>query len=258
MPTVEIGTVDGAPSNLKITDGVDLYIAEKLIQIRSTRAAQDDGPLEQLQDRVVVVLGASYGIGASVAELARAHGARVHGASRGAGNVDITRHRDVEAFLAGVAAREGRIDAVVNAAGVLVRTPLTLLAGSEVERIIATNLTGAITLAQAAHPYLRRSSGCLANFASSSYTRGRAYYAAYSATKAGIVNLTQALADEWASEGIRVICINPERTRTPMRERNFGTELPESLLEPVVVARATLQALCSPLTGVVFDVRRHD
>lgn len=257
MPEVAIATVAGAPSNLKITDSVDLYIAEKLIQIRSTQAAQDEAPLDQLRDRVVAVIGASYGIGASVAELARAHGARVHGASRGAGNVDITRRREVEAFLDGVAAREGRIDAVVNTAGLLVKKPLTMLSDSETERIIATNLTGAIHLAQAAHPHLRESRGCLVNFASSSYTRGRAFYAAYSATKAGIVNLTQALADEWAGEHIRVVCINPERTQTPMRTRNFGAEPPESLLVPEVVARSTLQALCSPLTGVVFDVRRH-
>ena len=44
--------------------------------------------------------------------------------------------------------------------------------------------------------------------------------------------------------------------RTPMRVRNFGAEPADSLLEPDVVARSTLQALCSPLTGVVFDVRR--
>lgn len=257
MPEVTIATVAGSPSNLKITDGVDLYIAEKLIQIRSTQAAQDDGLQGLLRDRVVVVIGASYGIGASVAELARAHGARVHGASRGDGNIDISRRSDVERFLAEVAQREGRIDAVVNTAGMLLHKPLTLLSESEVEQLIATNLTGTIHLAQAAHAYLRESRGCLVNFASSSYTRGRAFYAAYSATKAGVVNLTQALAEEWASEGIRVVCINPERTRTPMRTRNFGAEPVESLLDPSAVALATLQALASPLTGMVFDVRRH-
>ncbi|MEL7938075.1 bifunctional cytidylyltransferase/SDR family oxidoreductase [Pseudomonas delhiensis] len=257
MPEVTIATVAGSPSNLKITDGVDLYIAEKLIQIRSTQAAQDDGLPGLLRDRVVVVIGASYGIGASVAELARAHGARVHGASRGEGNIDISRRSDVERFLAEVAQREGRIDAVVNTAGMLLHKPLALLSESEVEQLIATNLTGTIHLAQAAHGYLRESRGCLVNFASSSYTRGRAFYAAYSATKAAVVNLTQALAEEWASEGIRVVCINPERTRTPMRTRNFGAEPVESLLDPSAVALATLQALGSTLTGMVFDVRRH-
>lgn len=256
LPHVDIATVAGSPSNLKITDGVDLYIAEKLIQTRGTQAARDDALLAQLRDQVIVVVGASYGIGAAVATLAEAHGARVHRAGRSCANVDITRAEDVQALLAGIAAREGRIDAVINSAALLVRKPLTSFDATELAQVIATNLTGAFTLAQAAHPYLRQSQGCLVNFASSSYTRGRAFYAAYSATKAGVVNLTQALAEEWAAERIRVVCINPERTRTPMRVRNFGAEPVDSLLDPDVVARATLQALCSPLTGVVFDVRR--
>lgn len=256
LPDVEIATVLGSPSNLKITDSVDLYIAEKLIQTRSTQAAQDEDILTRLEGRVIAVLGASYGIGASVAELARQHGARVYGASRSA-NVDITRREDLESFLASVAAQEGRIDAVINSAGVLVKKPLSGTSDSELAQVIDTNLTGALMLAQAAYPYLRSSAGCLVNFASSSYTRGRAFYAAYSATKAAVVNLTQALAEEWVGERIRVVCINPERTLTPMRTRNFGSEPPESLLSPEMVARATLQAVCSPLTGVVFDVRRH-
>lgn len=257
LPEVEIATVLGSPSNLKITDSVDLYIAEKLIQTRSTQAAQDENILTRLEGRVIAVLGASYGIGASVAELARHHGARVHVASRSGSNVDITRRQDLESFLARVVAQEGHIDAVINSAGVLVKKPLTGTSDTELEQIIDTNLTGALMLAQVAYPYLRTSEGCLVNFASSSYTRGRAFYAAYSATKAGVVNLTQALAEEWAGECIRVVCISPERTLTPMRTRNFGAEPPESLLNPEKVARATLQAVCSPLTGVVFDVRRH-
>lgn len=258
LPEVEIATVAGTPSNLKITDGVDLYIAEKLIQTRSIELVRNEEGLDQLRDRVVVVVGAAYGIGAAVASLAQRHGARVHRASRSCGNIDITRKQDLEQLLAGIAEREGRIDAVVNTAARLVKKPLASFDGGELEQLIATNLTGAFVLAQAAYPYLRASRGCLVNFASSSYTRGRAFYAAYSATKAGVVNLTQALAEEWAPERIRVVCINPERTRTPMRVHNFGAEPEGSLLEPEAVARTTLQAVCSTLTGVVFDVRRHD
>ncbi|WP_170800054.1 2-C-methyl-D-erythritol 4-phosphate cytidylyltransferase [Stutzerimonas stutzeri] len=258
LPEVEIATVLGSPSNLKITDGVDLYIAEKLIQTRSIQVAQDQNILERINGRVVVVIGGSYGIGASIADLARIHGALVHSASRTDGNIDITCRHSLQEFLNRVAGKEGRIDAVINSAGVLVKKPLANTSEIELEQVLATNLSGAIKLAQIAHPYLRASAGCLINFASSSYTRGRAFYAAYSATKAGIVNFTQALAEEWASERIRVLCINPERTLTPMRTRNFGSEPPDSLLCPSVVAHTTLQAVCSSLTGVVFDVRRHN
>jgi 2-C-methyl-D-erythritol 4-phosphate cytidylyltransferase len=93
-------------------------------------------------------------------------------------------------------------------------------------------------------------------FTSSSYTRGRENYALYSSTKAAVVNLTQALSEEWACEGIHVNVVNPERTRTPMREAAFGAEPAGTLLEADVVARTSLDVLASDSTGFVIDVRR--
>src|SRR3954449_1515068 len=92
------------------------------------------------------------------------------------------------------------------------------------------NYLAPVFIAQAFHRPLRESRGSLLLFTSSSYTRGRGSYSLYSSAKAATVNLTQALADEWATDGIRVNCINPERTATPMRTRAFGAEPPESLL----------------------------
>ncbi len=109
--------------------------------------------------------------------------------------------------------------------------------------------------ARAAEPYLRASRGHLLLFTSSSYTRGRGGYALYSSTKAAVVNLTQALADEWSSEGVKVNVINPERTRTPMRTQAFGEESPESLLDSDTVAESVLAVLAADLTGHVVDVR---
>ena len=108
---------------------------------------------------------------------------------------------------------------------------------------------------QEAHDHLAASSGQLLLFTSSSYTRGRAGYSLYSATKAGVVNLAQALADEWADSGIRVNCLNPQRTRTPMRTKAFGEEPADSLLDPEYVAAVALRVLESDLTGQVVDVR---
>ena len=73
-----------------------------------------------------------------------------------------------------------------------------------------------------------------------------------------MVNLTQALSDEWAGEGVRVNCINPERTATPMRTKAFGQEPAGSLLSSEVVARTSLDVLLSELTGHVIDVRQQD
>jgi NAD(P)-dependent dehydrogenase (short-subunit alcohol dehydrogenase family) len=71
-----------------------------------------------------------------------------------------------------------------------------------------------------------------------------------------VVNLTQALADEWLGLGVRVNCINPERTATPMRTKAFGVEPPEDLLAAGEVARSSVDVLVSEITGQVIDVRR--
>ena len=72
-----------------------------------------------------------------------------------------------------------------------------------------------------AYAYLKESKGKLVFFTSSSYTRGRAFYSIYSSTKAAIVNFVQAIAQEWEPFGIAVNCINPERTKTPMRVKKL-------------------------------------
>jgi 2-C-methyl-D-erythritol 4-phosphate cytidylyltransferase len=73
-----------------------------------------------------------------------------------------------------------------------------------------------------------------------------------------VVNLTQALADEWAGAGVRVNCVNPERTGTPMRTKAFGAEPPETLLTSEEVAAKSLDVLLSDQTGHVIDIRRED
>jgi 2-C-methyl-D-erythritol 4-phosphate cytidylyltransferase len=73
-----------------------------------------------------------------------------------------------------------------------------------------------------------------------------------------VVNLTQALADEWAVDGIRVNCVNPERTATPMRLSAFGAEPENSLLEARTVAEIAVEVLAAPWTGAVVDARRED
>ena len=72
------------------------------------------------------------------------------------------------------------------------------------------------------------------------------------------MNLTQALADEWGGTGVKVNCINPERTATPMRTKAFGEEPPGSLLSSEEVARASLATLVSGETGHIVDIRRED
>src|SRR5207237_6943565 len=109
---------------------------------------------------------------------------------------------------------------------------------------------------QEALPYLKETKEQLLFFTSSSYTRGRANYGMYSATKAATVNLTQSLSEEWVEVGVRVNCINPERTSTPMRTKAFGEEPEGTLLAADTVAIASLDTLLSPVPGQIVAVRR--
>ncbi len=255
LPDVPIHVVSGSAENMKVTEPVDLHIADKIFQLRSATLAAHDGIDHlDLANRSVVVFGASYGIGEQIARMARERGARVHAFSRSTTGTDVTRRGSIRRALA-AAAEDGPIDYVVLTAGVLTISPLTATKKKRLRRTIDVNLVAPAKVAQEAFPYLAESRGQLLFFTSSSYTRGRAGYSLYSATKAGVVNLTQALADEWADSGIRINCINPQRTRTPMRVNAFGEEPAGTLLEPEHVAAVSLSVLDGNLTGQVIDVR---
>ncbi len=104
--------------------------------------------------------------------------------------------------------------------------------------------------------YLKQSKGHLLFYTSSSYTRGRAFYSMYSSTKAATVNFVQALAQEWEKSEIRVNVINPQRTKTPMRIKNFGNEPDKTLLSAEKVAEVSIKTLLSNFTGQIIDVKK--
>jgi ribitol-5-phosphate 2-dehydrogenase (NADP+) / D-ribitol-5-phosphate cytidylyltransferase len=260
-PEVPIGVVTGHERNMKITEPIDIYLADKLFQLTGSELPEprrDKEYREALEGKVMVVFGGSYGIGGDIATLAGEYGATVAVFSRSATNTHVQHRVDVKAAADRVMAEHGRIDFVVNAAGVLPRGPLVDASEEDVYSATEINYVAPIFIAQEFHAALRRSKGSLLLFTSSSYTRGRASYSLYSSAKAAVVNLTQALADEWAADGVRVNCVNPERTATPMRTRAFGTEPPESLLESTAVARASLDVLLDRGTGHILDLRKAD
>ena len=261
LPETPIYVVPGSEHNMKVTHPVDVYIADKLFQL-----ASDDGPPPvsadeyrcRLAGRTLVVFGGSYGIGADVCETARQHGARVFSFSRSQTGTHVENPADVEAALRQAHDATGRIDFVVNTAGVLCTGNLADTDPAAIAETVRVNYLGPVTIAQAAVGYLARTRGHLLLYTSSSYTRGRAGYSLYSSTKAAVVNLTQALADEWSEMGVKVNCVNPERTQTPMRLRAFGVEPPGTLLSSRAVALTSINVLVSGLTGHVIDVRRID
>ena len=261
LPDRPIWVVHGDERNMKVTEPIDVYLADKLFQLTSSDVpapASEDEYRAALAGRTMVVFGGSYGIGADIANLARGLGANVFTFSRSSTNTHVERREDVAAAARQVMEESGRIDYVVNTAGVLPRGNLLETSEETIYSATEINYLAPVFIAQVFFPHLRETQGSLTLFTSSSYTRGRSGYSLYSSAKAATVNLTQALADEWASDRVRVNCINPERTGTPMRTKAFGDEPAGSLLESEVVARTSLDVMISPQTGHIIDVRKDD
>jgi ribitol-5-phosphate 2-dehydrogenase (NADP+) / D-ribitol-5-phosphate cytidylyltransferase len=255
LPDEKIFVVKGEEVNMKLTYPEDTYLLDKLFQLRSVEIQNIELSQEHLKGKVLVVFGGSYGIGKSVVDLGVTNGVRVYSFSRSENNVDISNIQDIKDALKKVFAIEKKIDFIVNTAGVLHKEPLATMSYQTILDSININFLGIVNIALASLPYLKESKGHLLFFTSSSYTRGRAFYSIYSSAKAATVNFVQAISQEWEILDINVNCINPERTETPMRMKNFGSESEDTLLKPDAVALRCLQTLLSSYTGQVIDVR---
>jgi len=257
VPGARIVAVPGDEVNLKITTRTDMVLADRMIQMRTLSATSEPTPTRSLDGARIHVIGGTGGIGAAIADGARREGARVIVDGRRTG-LDVRDYDSVEGHLAAAAAELGGLDAVICTAGVLKVGRAIDLSPADLIEVVDVNVSGSLNVARAAHPYLAASHGSLTLFASSSFTLGRPNYVAYSASKAALVNVAQGLAEEWATDGIRVNAVSPERTDTPMRRTAFPGESPIGLLPVEDVAAATLRLIRSDLTGQVLDVRRHD
>jgi len=260
-PDVPIAVVRGEERNMKVTEPIDVYLADKLFQLERHEAPDletDEDYRAALAGKTLVVFGGSYGIGADIVRLAEKYGATTMTFSRSSTGTHVERKEDIVKACAEVLEATGRVDFVVNTAGILPRGDLTGTSEETIYLSAEVNYLAPIHIAQVFYPHLRATNGSLLFFTSSSYTRGRGGYSLYSSAKAAVVNLTQALADEWAIDRVRVNCVNPERTNTPMRSMAFGQEPAGSLLSSEAVAETSLGVLVSGWTGHVVDVRRED
>jgi 2-C-methyl-D-erythritol 4-phosphate cytidylyltransferase len=253
LPQEKIYVVVGDERNIKITYPEDLLFAEKVLQFSSIILSQRPTQAH-LKNKVIVVFGGNSGIGQSIIQQAKEAGAIALAFSR-SNAVDINDYRLVEGALEGVAKNHNRIDYVINCSATLTKKELVCMSYEEILSETTTNFMGSVNVAKSSHTYLKYTKGSLLFFTSSSYTRGRAEYSIYSATKAAIVNLTQSLAQEWQKDDIKVNAMNPSRTSTPMRKRCFPDEDTSALLDADVVAQRTLQALSENISGLVFDIK---
>ena len=144
--------------------------------------------------------------------------------------VDVTRPEGVEHAVATVLEATGRIDILVNSAGVALLEPAGEVSEAAWERTLAVNLTAPLLLAQAVAPAMRRQRhGRIINLASQASVVALRRHAAYCASKAGLVGLTRVLALEWASDGITVNAISPTVVDTPLGRKAWAGQVGEAM-----------------------------
>ena len=182
-----------------------------------------------LQGKVAIVTGGNGGIGLGMAQGLSAAGATVVIAARNADKsaaavesilaaggkasalaVDVTDEADCQAMVDSTLKRHGRLDILINNAGINIRKRPEDYTLAEWQQILQTNLTSAFLCAQAAYPEMKRSSqGKIINIGSMMSIFGTAFTTPYAASKGGIVQMTRALACAWAADNIQVNAVLP-------------------------------------------------
>ena len=233
-----------------------------------------------LKGRVAIVTGGASGIGLASAELLAAAGASVAivdrdpaaaqqalekiGGNGLAFGTDVAEEREIEATTATVLAKLGRIDILVNSAGTAIRRPAVEVSVADWEKVMAVNMTGTFLFSRAVARSMieKQEGGAIVQIASIMGLSGGGLYPniSYQTSKGAVVNMTRALAVEWAPHQIRVNAVAPTYVKTPfiaglmaqpdlVKRIEAMTPLAR-LAEPAEVASAVL-FLASPAATMV-------
>ncbi|HEX5418653.1 MAG TPA: YciK family oxidoreductase [Gammaproteobacteria bacterium] len=230
-------------------------------------------PKNLLEDRVILVTGATRGIGRAVAADCARHRATVllHGRDEKAlqslyeelrelgpepavAQLDLERAQGpaYQQLIDEIEKRYGRLDGLVHNAAILgERSPIEYYDIGVWQRVMHINVNAGFILTRCLLPLLRESADASVLFTSSGVGhKGRAYWGAYAVSKFAVEGMTQVLADEMEKTSVRVNCINPGPVRTRMRAQAFPAEDPQTLRTPEELTGAYLYLLGPDSKGV--------
>ena len=185
--------------------------------------------------KVVFITGAAGGLGLGIAQYLANRGYTVYGTSRRSQAVidgmkmlvaDVTDGPSIEACISQIVNEQGRLDVVINNAGLGIASPLETVSIADVQQVLDTNITGVIRVVQAALPQMRlQRSGLIINISSIGSEIGLPYRGVYSATKAAVDRLSEAMRMELTGFGIQVCIIQPGGVKTDINKNRIHTEL---------------------------------
>jgi 2-C-methyl-D-erythritol 4-phosphate cytidylyltransferase len=246
----KIKIAKGSEENIKITTELDLIIAEQILRLRVKTLYEEQ---RSLKGKVFAITGASGDIARAITHLLNLEGAIVLQISRNSVyKADLKDPKQATSIFERIYQEYGEIDGLINCVGSLTRGNIKDLSSIQIIEMIENNFTA---LALASKYCKVKKEGHIVNFSSSSYTRGRASYAIYSAMKAAIVNFTQAFSLEEPS--LQINTLVPSRANTQMRKNNFPNEDYNSLLSCEKIAAEVVKILKTKnITGMTIEINK--
>jgi NAD(P)-dependent dehydrogenase (short-subunit alcohol dehydrogenase family) len=224
----------------------------------------------KLEGKTVLITGASRGIGLAIARalggagaelilVARKRGLLARAAQQIPGTVmslpvDVTKPADVNRLMTRIKTQIGRLDVLINNAGVFTFKPFAQTTLEDWKSNIETNLTSIFLTTHAALPLLKRSQGDVLNILSVSSRVAFANCSAYTAAKFGALGLTGVLRRELRADGIRVMAALPGMTDTRMKDELKFPVRRGDLLQPEDVAASVLSALLQPRRATTEEI----